>query len=149
MSYSGISYGPWHTVRVTATWYCEPDDGDPCRDPEGFCNGHDADGPGRELERDYEFEHPAECPVPKCCCTWPDRYSEIDPECEAGRHDTCLNRGYRCYTEESLFEWGDLYDEGKTAGLYRVRSWGSGPDHNGEYDAGIDWEPVAEAVASS
>lgn len=148
MSWGGISYGPWHTVTVEAVWYCEPGVGDLCRDPEGFCNGHDADAPGRELERDYEIEHPAACPVPVCCCKWPEGPSQIDPNCEAGHHEECLNRGYRCFTEDNVHEWGDSYEESKVSGVYRVRSWGSGPDYNGEYDGGIDWEPV-EAVSES
>ena len=146
------TYGPWHTVTVEATWYCaKVDYFDSCRDPEGFCGGHNTDADGREIERDYAVEHPDDCPIPPCCCEGADSdwlRESIDPECQAGHHDACLNRGNRCYTEDSIREWGDMYEESKVSGVYRVRAWGSGPDWRGEYDAGIDWEPV-EAVTAS
>jgi hypothetical protein len=148
----GVAYSPWHTLCVTATWYCEPTGDEPCRDPEGHCNGHDREAPGRELELERELDHPQECQVPRCCCP-PEGdvrhdWYEIDPECAAGRHDNCLNRGYRCGTETSLYEWYDVEDLPKVTGVYRVRAWGSGPDHNGEYDAGIECEPAVVGGAS-
>lgn len=151
MSGERVSYGPWHTLRVTATWYCAMPDLT-CRDNPGeACEGHDAEAVALELEREYEIEHPADCPIPSCCCTWPEGPSYIDPNCEAGHHETCLNRGCRCYTEDHVCEWGDMYEESKVSGVYRVRVWGSGPDHNGEYDGGIDWEraPLEQPIGAA
>lgn len=147
---SGVRYGSWHTLTIeSVAWYCYPTP-DACKSPEGWCVGHDASAPGREVEVDQSLDHPADCPVPPCCCTVSveerhDGYPEIDPECEAGRHDACLNRGYRCHVEEGFHEWWSFSDMPTTPGAYRIRGWGSGPDHNGEYDAGIDWEPIGAA----
>lgn len=144
------SEGPWHTLTIeAAVWYCEKVDYDSlCRDPEGFCGGHDVQAPGRELELDWTLAHPDECPIPECCCTIPaeQRFSDFqtDPNCAAGDHGGCLNRGPRCYTEENLRDWWDVSDMPEVPGVYRVRVWGDGPDFNGEYDGGIDCEPVSE-----
>ena len=141
---SDVSYGPWHTLRLSdAVWYCDlvrADDPAACV-PQSDCAGHDVPHPGRVLELDREIGHPAECVAPPCCCTWPERRGGIDPNCGHGLHDQCLNRG-RCYTETQVYEWWDIEEMPTTAGDYRVRVWGSGPDYNGEYDGGIDWEPV-------
>lgn len=146
-----ISYGPWHTLTLTdAIWYCgtvATDDPAGCV-PAGSCEGHDAPHPGRVMEQEREFGHPEECPVRPCCCKWAEPPSQIDPNCEEGHHADCLNVYYGCYTEDSVFEWWDVSEMPTAAGVYRVRVWGSGPDYNGEYDGGIDWEPV-EAVSES
>lgn len=141
MSYGDIRYGPWHTLRLSdAVWYCDrvrEDDPAACV-PQADCPGHNAPHPGRMLEQDREMDHPEECPTR---AAHPDWGLQIDPECAAGRHDNCLNRA-RCYTETQVYEWWDIEEMPTTAGPYRVRVWGSGPDYNGEYDAGIDWEPA-------
>lgn len=149
MSYGGVDCGPWHTLKLSdAVWYCDlvrEDDPAACV-PQADCKGHNAPHPGRTVEQDRELEHPAECVPPPCCCkeTDPAWLAEhIDPECLAGRHDDCLNRD-RCWTQRDLFEWWDIEEMPTAAGVYRVRAWGSGPDYAGEYDAGIDWEPVDE-----
>lgn len=152
MSYGGVDYGPWHTLQLSdAVWYCDllrEDDPAACV-PQSDCEGHNAPHPGRILEQDREMDHPGECPIPECCCSARAEHSEwfqVGPECDAGRHEACLNRCYRCYTETQVYEWWDTEEMPTTAGTYRVRVWGSGPDHNGEYDGGIDWEN-AEASA--
>lgn len=140
---------PVHILRIEAVWYC----GDKCE-------GHDTAVPDSEAEVSYVLEH-LDCPPPPCCCTWdanqrldsllllpaptyPQR--NIDPECAAGNHDECLNRP-RCATEQMLNDWGlDTYELPQTTGVYRIQAWFDGPDYWGEYDEGIEHEPL-EAVA--
>lgn len=147
-----LTYGPWHTLTIaSAVWYCEkPLHWALCLDPEGHCHGHETQAPGRTVETDWELEHPADCPIPPCCCRIPaeERYPgfETDPECAADHHDNCLNRGPRCYTEENLRDWWDVSDMPTVPGVWRLRVWGSGPDYNGEYDGGIEHEPVSAQV---
>lgn len=152
MSYGDPSYGPWHTLTVSdAVWYCDTvSEDDPARcGPIEECQGHDRPHPGRMLEQDRQIDHPGDCPIPECCCKTSEELRQqfdlqTDPECADGRHDNCLNCGYRCYTETQVYEWWDVEEMPTAAGVYRLRVWGSGPDHNGEYDGGIDWEPVPD-----
>lgn len=62
-------------------------------------------------EHDYDltFDHPQEC-------------AEID----------------HCWAESDAREWFDMYDELHATGTYRVRTWYSGPDYEGDYDGGIE-----------
>jgi hypothetical protein len=66
-------------------------------------------------ELDYDVEHPEDC----------DR----------------LKYGERCWFDQTFFE---MDDEPKEPGAYRARVWGEGPDHNGEYDGGNEWEAEKE-----
>lgn len=68
----------------------------------------DGDAP-EDVEYDLTFEHPAQC-------------AEL---------------GY-CFTESDISEWHDMYDDLKATGSYRVRTWYTGPDYEGDYDAGIE-----------
>ena len=68
-----------------------------------------------DVEYDLQFDHPADC----------------------AHHD-------ECYTERDIREWHDMYDDLKASGTYRVRTWYTGPDHEGDYDGGIEREPVTE-----
>lgn len=127
-----------HLLRVTATWFCESES----------CEGHPAAVEGGELELEYELEHPGACPIPACCCKWPEGPTHIDPNCEGGQHDACLNQD-RCWTERELSSWGlGTFEFPSATAVYRIQAWGSGPDWEGEYDGGIEFEPV-EAVNAS
>jgi hypothetical protein len=76
------------------------------------------DGPPRD-ELDYHTEHPEDC----------DR----------------LKYGEVCWFDQAFFEYGD---EPQEPGVYRARVWGEGPDYYGEYDGGVEWEPVTPEVSS-
>lgn len=124
-----------HLLRVTAQWFCQ----------EGFCAGHDEAAEGREIELEYELEHPEACPIPACCCKWPEGPSFIDPNCSAGHHETCLNVD-RCWTARDLAHEGlGTFEFPKVTATYRIQAWGSGPDYEGDYDGGIEFEAVASS----
>jgi hypothetical protein len=125
-------------LHIEAAWYCKTDD-----------ECHDEAHQGREVEVSYTLEHP-DCPIPPCCCTWrlgpepgaPTWRGSIDPNCELGSHDECLNRP-RCATEQQLSDNGlDTYELPQATGVYRIQSWFDGPDYWGEYDEGIEWAPL-------
>ena len=127
-----------HLLRVTAEWFCKSE----------TCEGHDAPVDDGELEFDYGLEHPDACPIPPCCCKWPKGPTQIDPNCEGGLHDACLNRD-RCWTEQELSSWGlETFDFPKATAVYRIQAWGS-TDYWGEHDGGIEFEPIAEAVTAA
>lgn len=71
-----------------------------------------------ELERSIE-EHPAAC----------DR----------------LPYGVTCWLDHDLGEFTEDHYPTES-GYYAARIWSEGPDHNGEYDAGIDWELITPAL---
>lgn len=127
-----------HLLRVTATWFCAAES----------CEGHaEAVEPFGELEFEYELEHPDTCPIPACCCQWPEGPTYTDPNCEGGLHDECLNQD-RCWTARELSTWGlETFEFPKATAVYRIQAWGS-RDYWGEYDGGIEFEPV-EAMSAS
>lgn len=46
-----------------------------------------------------------------------------------------------------MSEWGyEATGMPMEPGVYQVSYWGTGPDHNGEYDCGLDVAPVVEAA---
>lgn len=73
------------------------------------------------VDIEHNVEHPAECDALK--------YGEL----------CALDR----WVDEIGHEDAGMPME---PGTYRVSHWGTGPDHNGEYDAGLDVAPVAEAT---
>ena len=74
------------------------------------------------VDIDHDIEHPAACDALK--------YGEL---CALDRWTD--NNG-----------WDDMPTE---PGVYVVSCWGTGPDHNGEYDAGLHVDKVEEAEASA
>lgn len=112
-----------HLLRVTAKWFCEDvREGDnPGCFPAESCRGHDASSPAASwFESEYELEHPD-------ACTNPD-------ECWTGRD----------LASEGLSTFGFP----QATAVYRIQAWGSGPDYEGDYDGGIEFEavPAPEAV---
>ena len=51
---------------------------------------------------------------------------------------------YRCATEHEILDWPECWLPNiKESGTYEIQCWWSGPDHNGEYDGGCDYERIA------
>ena len=59
-----------------------------------------------------------------------------------------LKYGEQCWFDRDFYEITDESELPTEPGVYRARVWGDGPDHNGEYDAGSEWEPMPEAAQS-
>jgi len=71
------------------------------------------------VEVDHDIEHPTECDA--------------------------LKYGESCALDEFIYSNGTEYSGlPMEAGVYVVSCWGTGPDYNGEYDAGLNVAKVTE-----
>jgi hypothetical protein len=145
---------PWHTLTVTATYgHRNCDCGETCK---GHPEPEVGQDPG-DIEVDTELAHPEDCPPSRpCCCQDP----KPDPllallavkpcgSCLFGAHEYCRStHPSRCQTE---FEITECYTENelpRETGVYRVQGWATGPDYEGEYDGGVNCEPMPTPQAS-
>ena len=87
------------------------------------CSHYDSDTKtwAEAVHTDHDVEHPAACDALK--------YGEL----------CALDR----WLDSNGAQDGGMPME---PGVYRVSYWGTGPDYNGEYDAGLDVEPITEAA---
>jgi len=109
---------PWHTLELTVktTHYHE------AKDRPGHTEA-DADTWGETWIEAKDLTHP--------------------DSCEDIRKD---DFDFRCSTEYDVMEMYDELDGPMESGTYWVRSSGSGPDYEDDYDAHTDFKPVVEGV---
>lgn len=103
---------PKHVVKLDFVWLCPK--GGPCGEKE--CEGHLLPVAGHK--DDYELE--VTILHPESCQELPDN-------------------PYRCATEQDIREWPESLLPMET-GYYLVECWWSGPDWDGEYDGGCEYE---------
>lgn len=113
---------PWHVVHIKATYYC----------PEEDCKGHaEPQEDPEDAELYIEVEHPEDCGPPE--------YVENLFGLTQIKRDP--NEPWECPTERDMKEWWNC-ELPSEVGSYRVECWWAGPDYEGEYDAGCNWEKI-------